>query len=467
MEEKTSSNIWKNFGKTLIIFAIFELAIQLIGPFIMGPLWQSLTSGKYSFYLVSEMTVILLALILLFIRKRWSIFKEKRINFKDALKLGMPILIISIVMLASGIIETTSKMNWGNFISMTLYCAAIGFFEEVFFRGILQNELLENNDDTRKKVILSIIFSSLIFSSVHATNLLVGQDLLTTLMQVVQTFAIGVLLGGIYYISNNIWGVIFLHGFYDFSVMLSSVNLIKDCGYVSKVPFYITISMLVASIILSIVYLLYSTKILSKSSVNKVLNIETTEEEIKKEQTKEQKAIKLIWFFVVAFFIFNISYNLIVGDKVNKYYICYEYEEKEFDKLETHYFNYDEFTINKNNLNYNFYLKDGKVLVNSDAFKSDISLNIENAERVISYDNWILIVTNELTNYKVYYSEYFKNNEEFNINDFNKSFKSIDVPEVASVGYLKDVLTDAIYPMFKSSINDIFIIEDNKAVLVK
>ena len=95
----------------------------------------------------------------------------------------------------------------------------------------------------------------------HLTNLLAGQDLLTTMMQFVQTTAIGILFGTVYYKTRNIWAMIFLHSFYDFSVLLSEVNLVTDCGYVSNVPISITAASMVASIILSLIYLLYSASI--------------------------------------------------------------------------------------------------------------------------------------------------------------------------------------------------------------
>lgn len=87
-------------------------------------------------------------------------------------------------------------------------------------------------------------------------------------------------------------------------------------------------------------------------------------------------------------------------------------------------------------------------------------MDVENVERVVVIDNNLLIITYENTKYKLYYN---------NLDDLNNinSFFSFDIPSPISVGYLLDYDANIKYPMIKSYINDLFIIENNKLYKVK
>ena len=62
----------------------------------------------------------------------------------------------------------------------------------------------------------------------HITNLFATpQGFVDTLMQILQALASGFLFGSIYYRTKNIWTLAFLHGFFDFSLMLAEVNTLK------------------------------------------------------------------------------------------------------------------------------------------------------------------------------------------------------------------------------------------------
>lgn len=85
-------------------------------------------------------------------------------------------------------------------------------FEELVFRGIIQNIIVEKYEVYKKSVWNGIIISSLIFAVIHLLNL-IGQPyfILGTITQVIYTFCLGMLLGVVYYFSKNIWSVILLH----------------------------------------------------------------------------------------------------------------------------------------------------------------------------------------------------------------------------------------------------------------
>lgn len=436
MEKK---NLLKLIIRVFLILILFEAFIQTIGSIFASTIWKTINYGKYTKYFISEAVVLICSLVVLTVRKKWYIFKNKKLSFIETLKRCLPIVILSLLLFITNIIGLIGEeLNYFNLISLIFYTISIGLFEEIFFRGIIEEELLASYSENKKQIITSIVISGIIFGSIHLTNLFYGQDFLTTITQFIQTTSIGILFGTLYYLTRNIWALAFLHGFYDFSVLLNEVNLVTECGYIDNVSSIITASSIVASIILSIIYLVYSIIIFKKEN---------------HEETKKYN--NLIYLMIIIYFISNAIFSMISPD-IDKYYICPEYEEKTIKKIETHYYSYDDFYYN----NLHIYKDKEKVRIKNELENIDIVLDVENVERVVVIDNNLIIITYENTKYKLYYN---------NLDDLNNinNFFSFDIPSPISVGYLLDYDANIKYPMIKSYINDLFIIENNKLYKVK
>lgn len=456
-EEKEKFRLLKLVLKVVLLFIVFELIIQLFAGLISSGLFNSLKYGKYGSIAFVEGIAVLFALIFLKRLKLGNIFKKKRMNFKKSILLGIPLLFVSFVSLSSNLPEVFhSNLNTFNLISVIIYALFIGIYEETLFRGIIQNLLVEKYSENRRELIISILISSLIFGLLHFTNFLMGQDILTTLMQVVQTIALGFLLGSVYAVSDNLWSVIFLHSFYDFSILLGDVNLIKDCTY-GSVPISVTLTSLVVSILLSIIYFLFSAKVLSKENCALVTKEDV---EVVEDTSKYNDRInKIIIIVIFCFFGFNIFSSMFL-ENADKYYICYNFEEIKIDKKETHYYNYDDYDI----LNYKVYLEDEKAYIKDLGSNKIINLAFENVNRVVVINHYILVVTYDGIEYKVS-SLYF--DENINVDNINNEFKSFDISSVAGVGYLRDVDQNVMYPMFKSKTDEIFVIDHDLLKIVK
>lgn len=431
MEEK-KNNIWPIIAKVVLIFIIFEFLINTVGRVINSVVYASMLNGKYMIYAVSEFVVFILSIILLKIRKKSYIFKERKIPFRKSVETCLPIVILSIIVLFSNAGQLIgTKINTSNLVSLIVYVILIGLFEEIFFRGIIENELLEKYSSNKKEVIVSIIISGVIFGAVHLTNLLAGQDLLTTMMQFVQTMAIGILFGTVYYKTRNIWAMIFIHSFYDFSVLLSEVNLITNCGYADNVPISITAASMVASLILSLIYLLYSASIFEE----------------KKKKIYNNGIFLLIGLLLTS----NILFGLF-GASTEDYYICTNYDTKKFSQVETHYYSYDDFKFAlEDGSVYHIYKKKDKAILEDNTGQINITFDIDNVDRVVVIDNYLLIVTNDSTKDTLYYKD---------LNNIKDEFKTLELPMVTSVGYLYSNDENIKYPLVKSYTNDLFILEN-------
>lgn len=125
-------------------------------------------------------------------------------------------------------------------ISMML----VGFVEEMIFRGFLFRGLLRTNKETT-----AIIISAVTFGIGHITNLLIGQEIGETLIQIVYAVALGFVFTLVYYKSGKLWPCIIAHSLID---IFSTINAENDLiGMV-----YVCIA-----IIVSVIYSVYLWKL--------------------------------------------------------------------------------------------------------------------------------------------------------------------------------------------------------------
>ena len=106
----------------------------------------------------------------------------------------------------------------------------------------------------------------------HITNIFQGQTVFETVMQIIQATSLGFLLGSIYFRSKNIWAVVFLHTFYDFSFMFPEVNSLKDCTGNNLMSLQAQIGSIYASVILSTIFFISGLIVLRKSKVMHLIN---------------------------------------------------------------------------------------------------------------------------------------------------------------------------------------------------
>ena len=102
-------------------------------------------------------------------------------------------------------------------IFMLIFMFSVGLYEETLFRGVLFNTLRNRFGESKRGIILAVVMSAIPFALIHFTNLMMYPNLVvTTTFQVVYVFFAGIFLASIYYITNNFWVVVFIHGVYDF-----------------------------------------------------------------------------------------------------------------------------------------------------------------------------------------------------------------------------------------------------------
>ena len=452
----------KVIAVVLIGLILFYSILLVFGGNIATLIYQALFYGKYNLTFISEIVLLLFSLLVLIVRKKLYVLKPRGKKFFDSIKRGMPILVVSLLVLFSNSMGLLGEsLDVPNLISLIVLAITIGMAEEFFFRGFIQEEITSAYGKTRKQVIISIVISGIIFGIVHLSNALNGQDIITTVMQVLQASSLGILLGSVYFITKNIWSVVFLHSFYDFVVLLGEVNSYKDCVNNTDVSTIMLIFTIVGSLVYAVVYLVGAYLNLQERHINEYIGCEVTEDIIAKNKENATKAKKLIVIVVVVLVWTSL---LVPTDDVSKSQICYNYDAIDI-KGEVSFSLEDEFILNDIKLSVA-----NKILV-IESIDGENRLEIENLDDDI-YDIYVYEIDNNYhillnANDILYYGVISKDIAVFS-DDFYKiltdSFQKYDVPEIMSIGKLQS--EGEVYPLMKSYISDYFIIKDNAVMVI-
>lgn len=460
----------KENKRSIIIYFLEMLLVFLIIDFFMtivaGGVASSTLFHKYGNDLITEIFYSFAILIVMLLFKNSYVFTEKKDKFWNGVMLAVPMLIISIYNFAYSILDLGS-FNLASFINMLVFCIFVGIAEEFLCRGWLQNEFIERFSHNKKEIIVSIILSSLIFGCMHLVNISF-QTTFETIIQIINATALGFLLGTIYYKTKNIWSVIFLHSFYDFSIMLGEIDMIKDCTYGTptlSISIYETLGVL----LISFLWVIGAIFVLHKCEFD--------------EKPKKHNNNVLIIIMGFIFVILLIPFNRFIP-KYEDYKICYNYNEIDsFDDYVIHYPNKEKYNIEytKNDfsdekelieIDYRFSLykntKDKMVIENTNtSFKRVLDYkDIKGYEIFESNDSFNIVIWTSENESTLYVSDNINKNIMNDNNSFIKDikFKKYVFPELSKIGYISNQDDSYVYALSEN--NDEFVIMDSKLFVI-
>ena len=471
-------SIFSFFIKMLFIFIVLDILMILLASVVAS----SSLFHKYGVDLITEVFYGLAVLIVMLLFKNSYVFTNKKENFWSGVCLAVPILIISFITFFFNVTQLET-FSLARFINVLVLCIFVGITEEFLCRGWLQNEFIERYADNRKEVVTSIILSSLIFGFMHILNL-GSQNLFETLLQIINASALGMLLGSIYYKTKNIWSVIFLHSFYDFSIFIGEMNNIKDCTY-NTPTLGVTVVNCLQILIISSFWIIAAFYVLNKCDIRG---------DRRRNVTKINNTLKIAMACLLVLMI--VPLEKLTPD-YDKYQVCYKYEE--IDNLEniTLHFPFkneyvissdvekitydtdafsDELQMNESveNIKYTFTLNDNKTVnVKSNISGYEIKLDIEDAvmiEVIENEDKYNIVILTSENEATIYYYEVLKTdmvNENSFMKSLDNSYTKFELPSLASVGYLTMDGKDTKYVIAESENNDRFIIMNNQLFVFK
>jgi membrane protease YdiL (CAAX protease family) len=199
---------------------LFGLLVALIGILSqMWPLWRSGLSQSAQI-LLARVSGIVIAVFLLTWFNWWQEAGFARFHSWKTLLPYLPLILLVLLGFAS-LIETNgiNVTDPGLILFGAVSFLAGGFMEEALFRGVILRAFLP------RRLLSAALLSAVVFSLSHLPNLLFGQDLGTTMMQLVRAFLVGFAFVAPLAYTRNIWPLIILHALINFSSFLSSGNI--------------------------------------------------------------------------------------------------------------------------------------------------------------------------------------------------------------------------------------------------
>ena len=206
-----------------VLCVVLMLAVQAVVQACFALLTKNMTYPKYLTMLLADAVCIAVGIAIAFALGLKDIFRSSREGFLRGLGTGGYFIFVSV----STLVITVSSTKHGAPLSsveiavFVLAMTAVGFAEEIFFRGILSRMVFEKYGEDACGVWFSAIVSGLIFGSVHFINAF-HADILGVFVQAVCAASMGVCLTALYYRTGNIYVVAALHAFMDFCVLFSS-----------------------------------------------------------------------------------------------------------------------------------------------------------------------------------------------------------------------------------------------------
>lgn len=326
MNKKKKPNVILYTIFMIIVFlGITELGIWGYGS---GTLITAFSSYPQGTLVLSEAVLAALVLIVMLLFKNSYVFTQPREKFSKGLFYGLFYIIGSIIFVLMFGVMASFKFNPFVILNLIIGCFLIGVAEEFLCRGWLLNEFLERYGDSKKGVWYSIIISGIIFGLIHLGNIYtMGQDIPRTISQALSAAGTGIFLGLIYYKTKNIWSVIFLHGFWDFSLYLNEISPVQ-----STTEIFTT---------LSVVSLVFATLSVFAELLNLIPYFKNIDEEPKKSS--------VIIFSIVGIILF-LAFTIVSGLFTNKLGDDYKFDSINITKYSITKDNYDEYFINYENV---------------------------------------------------------------------------------------------------------------------
>lgn len=452
-------SVEKNKKKESIIFYFIKMIILFNVVLVLQQIYagagvKALSTSKFGSEALFEIIWSGLVLIVILLFKNKYIFTQKREKYFSSFQYILPEIILSFIFLIFSIISLIANGNPVDFraiANLGVYCLFIGIVEEFLCRGWLLNEFLERYSDSKKEIILSILFSSFIFGVIHFFNIGENQGVAETLVQVMNAAASGVFLALVYYKTKNIWVVVTSHAFWDFSLFLSEVNSLGDC--LSGAPTQaIILGNIIRGIVLTGAYLCLCYWLYVKTDL----------------YNKEVKVFHrmLLPAGIITYMVGLLFINL----STENYYTCPEYGMKKIDdSYRVSFYNYKDYSVPK----YGISLKteDNNIILHDNSNEYSVVLSDEYYDYLLvdNDDRYSILI--QVGNNSVLYGSYLKSEIILDKDYLEKVKNDLNlyvVTEIGKLGTLSIKNSEYKYPIIQSNIGEyLYFDKDNKLYIDK
>jgi membrane protease YdiL (CAAX protease family) len=216
--------------KTISPFLFTAIMLFVIGLVFIIPLESLLLKYSVSsfqseyFTLLARMSVLMLLGYSLIKKLNLTVIAGLSLNYTWKFKyLNIFPVYIILLGLVSVISADLTKIELPNLILLLLSCLAVGFAEELLFRGVLQSLFLKKYINQKSGIFLGTFIPAVAFGLFHLINILKNGPLLPVLIQVVFATFIGFFFGVLLLKTNKLIPIAITHALINFSFSLQNL----------------------------------------------------------------------------------------------------------------------------------------------------------------------------------------------------------------------------------------------------
>ena len=203
-----------------VISSILFFVLTIMIPWaILFPLFNDLPY-YYGYAIKYALTLILSVLATLFVYKKVPFSLKNKNYLKGLFSFGMIGLICAFIAFFCSMSKIDRRTNFNEVFSFVMYILFVALSEEYLFRVLILGILLNRYGHDKKKALLCVMISSVIFGLRHYINLItMPNTVISTTGQVLFTFMAGFYLSCIYIRTKNIYIGLTIHFLEDIFTM--------------------------------------------------------------------------------------------------------------------------------------------------------------------------------------------------------------------------------------------------------
>lgn len=197
--------------------------LVLLGVYILiNTLTGNISSNSREIYLIGAIPNLILAIVCFFYLIKTRISDEinltkKPIEKSSTMLYYIPLFTLPFLLLFYGV---KTNLNLLDIIMLLAMYIGVGFMEEIIFRGLMLSALLK-----KWKPIVAVLFVSSTFAFGHIASIgAIGQSVPDTILQIANSFVVGLMFTIVMLSSKNIVACIIVHILYNFIANVSNIG---------------------------------------------------------------------------------------------------------------------------------------------------------------------------------------------------------------------------------------------------
>ena len=217
--------------KHAIWYSLIAVLLFIVVNMILSPILRGLDqigfmpadeqTYEYAAIIIRDLVVALVMLLMMRLTNRANLMKGLGANFRtcfmaSAFKVVYALVVLA-VLLPMSINSDMTLRPFGMILLFVVSMLVVGLMEEMMFRGVVAETMLEHFGTDTKGVFKAALLSGTFFGLIHLVNLTGSAPVSSVVLQSVANISSGFLLAAIYYRCGSMWTMVLVHALNNIS----------------------------------------------------------------------------------------------------------------------------------------------------------------------------------------------------------------------------------------------------------